>query len=115
MLMLTEDAMLACEHARGKVEIEPSQRFCRIGGRSILVDSDPEGKSISGCPHLNPAVGIKPCTQTLRVKEGYSSFVRVGGQSVCLDSVQGLTNGTPPGLVKYIVERAGQDFVNSTR
>lgn len=114
MLILTKDAVLTCEHVKGKVEVAASQTFCTIADRSILVDSDPEGKGISGCPNLNPAVGIRPCVTTLRVKEGYSEFVRIGKRRICLDTVNGLTDGTPPGLVKYIVQSPGQGFVRST-
>ncbi len=114
MLILTKDAVLTCEHVNGKVEVAASQTFCTIAGRSILVDNDPEGKGISGCPNLNPAVGIRPCVTTLRVKEGYSEFVRIGKRRICLDTVNGLTDGTPPGLVKYIVQSPGQGFVRST-
>jgi hypothetical protein len=44
--------------------------------------------------------------------EGYSSFVRINGRAVCLDTVTGFTDGTPPGVVKYIVRHPGQKFVN---
>lgn len=113
MLILTRDAVLTCEHVRGKVNIVESQTFCTVAGRPVLVDNDPEGKGISGCPNLNPAVGIRPCVTTLRVKEGYSAFVRIGKKSICLDTVHGLTDGTPPGLVKYIVQSPGQELVRS--
>ncbi|MEO8133196.1 MAG: hypothetical protein ABI831_04375 [Betaproteobacteria bacterium] len=106
--------VLTGEHVRGKVAVEPLQPFCTIEGRRILVDDDPEGKRISGCPNLNPAIGIRPCVTTLKVKEGYSEFVRIGKRSLCLDSVHGLTDGTPPGLVKYIVQTPGQTLVRCT-
>ena len=112
MLLLTEDAVVTCQHVMGKVQIPPSQNFCTINGRRVLVDNDPESKSISGCPNVNPAVGIRPCVTTLAVKQGYSDFVRIGGRRVCLRNIEGLTDGTPPGVVKYIVQQPGQSLVN---
>jgi len=112
MLWLTEDAVLLCEHVMGKVQIAASQSFCTINGRKVLVDDDPERKGINGCPNANIAIGMKPCLQTLRVAEGYCEFIRIGGHRLCLDTVRGLTDGTPAGLVRYIVRDAGQKLVN---
>ena len=114
MRLLTEDAVIICAHVKGRVGLEPSQDLVRIGGRRVLVEKDPEGRPIKGCPNIN--IGIKPCTHTLPVKAGYSELVRIGGRRVCLDTVTGLTDGTPPGVVKYLVrgdtaKEAGQVFV----
>lgn len=112
MLVLTEDARLVCEHEKGRVGVAPSQDFCRANGRRLLVDNDPEGKTISGCPNLNPAIGIRPCTRTLVVREGYADFVRVGGRRLCVAPLGGLTDGTPPGVVKYLTRDPGQTFIH---
>jgi hypothetical protein len=45
------------------------------------------------------------------VTAGYSDLIRINGKRVCLDTVTGLTDGTPPGLVKYKVNNAGQPSV----
>ena len=108
MWCLTEDAKLVCAH-RGNVKITYSQKFVTIHKKKLLVKSDPVGKSISKCPNF--AAAIKPCLTTLVVKEGYSDFVRIGGRPVCLDTVTGLTDGTPPGFVEYSVRKPGQKFV----
>lgn len=112
MLWLTEDAHLACDHG-GNVGNKPSQDLVRIDNRRVLVATDPEGRSISGCPNLNPAAGIKPCTGTLKVMEGYSAFVSIDGHAVCLTAVRGLTDGTPPGTVNYKVLSPGQKLVEA--
>ena len=109
MRLLTEDAKLACAHLLGKVSLAPSQQWVTVEGRALLVEDDPEHRSISGCP--NYGVSIKPCKQTLAVKEGYSTFLRVDGHRICLDTVQGLTDGTPPGTVLYQMRAPGQDLV----
>jgi hypothetical protein len=108
MLFLTERAELVCKHG-GKVKIEPTQELVTIEGWKVLVDSNPENRTVSGCP--NYGATIKPCRNTLAVKTGYSEFLRIEGQRVCLDTVSGFTDGTPPGVVKYIVKTAGQDLV----
>jgi len=112
MKLLTEDAVLVCAHELGKVNISASQSVVTINGRKVLVEIDPEAKSIAACP--NVGLTIKPCTNTLMVETGYSGLMRVGGRRVCLDTVTGLTDGTPPGVVKYHVVRPGQDLVSST-
>ena len=115
MRVLTLDAVIHCQHRMGTVKLTARQDFCTIAKRPILIDDDPEKKSISGCPNINPALGLKPCTETLRVQVGYSTFVRIAGRAVCLDTVTGLTTGTPQGTVKYVVAKPGQEFVASTQ
>lgn len=109
MRLLTEDAKLTCAHLLGKVDIEASQDWVTVEGRKLLVEDDPESCDISGCPMYG--VAIKPCKKTLAVKVGYSTFLRIDGHRICLDSVEGLTDGTPPGTVLYQVRAPGQDWV----
>ena len=108
MNLLTEDAALICPH-QGKVRVQPSQSLVTIHARKVLVETDPEEKAISGC--INVAPGIKPCTLTLKVRQGYSELLRIHGRRVCLDTVNGFTDGTPPGSVPYKVKEPGQDLV----
>ena len=110
MLILTEDAVLVCKHELGKVGIVATQHFVTVNGRSVLVETNPEGRPISHCP--NYGATIKPCLKTLKVKVGYSDLLRIDGKRVCLDTVTGLTDGTPPGTVEYKVRSAGQDSVS---
>lgn len=109
MFVLTEDAVVACLHERGIVQNVPSQDWLTIAKRRVLVEIDPEGRTIKGCPNFG--VGIRPCVTTLKVISGYSNLIRIGGRRLCLDTVHGLTDGTPPGLVMYKVNAAGQPFV----
>ena len=107
--MLTEDAKLFCKHGPGKVSIKGTQEVVTIGGRMVLVEKDPEGRSIAGCPSVVP---FKPCLTTLAVRKGYSPFLRIDGRRICLDTVTGFTDGTPPGVIMYEVRDAGQHFVS---
>jgi hypothetical protein len=112
MNLLTEDALLLCGHG-GQVKVSASQSWVTVAGRHVLVATDPESCSISGCPNNIPAMGIKPCLTTLAVREGYSQLLRIDGHRIALDSVRGFTDGTPPGTVDYDVRNAGQPFVAS--
>ncbi|PTL84225.1 hypothetical protein [Vitiosangium sp. GDMCC 1.1324] len=109
MLWVTLDALMQCAHL-GKVGLIASQSWVTIDGRPVLVQADPEGRPISGCPNIGPT--IKPCTTTLKVQAGYSTWIRVDGKPVVLDLVTGLTDGTPPGVVKYKDTTPGQSFVS---
>ncbi len=112
MRVLTDRAILVCAHETGLVGIVASQNLVTIGHRPVLVKADPVGRPIVGCLNANPPAGIKPCTSTLPVQKGYSEFVRIQGRTVCLDTVEGLTDGTPPGSHKYKVRSPGQEFVS---
>lgn len=108
-LAITEDATLRCDHL-AKMENKPSQKFVTIDGKLILVARDPEGRRIHGCPNISPAT--KPCITSLVVEEGYSTFVTIGGAAMCLSTVKGHTDGTPPGTVYYTVKDPGQQYVS---
>ncbi len=108
MRALVLDGVLRCGHD-GVVASVASQSWVQIAGSPVLVDADPVGRSISLCP--NVGVSIKPCTVTLAVRTGYSTFVRIDHHAVCLDTVVGFTDGTPPGTVDYTVRDPGQHLV----
>jgi hypothetical protein len=110
MRILTEDALLVCDHELGTVQIVATQNLVTIGQRRVLIATDPEGRPIKACPNIGAT--IKPCTATLKVRQGYSEWVRVEARAICLDTVMGLTDGTPPGTVDYKVRNPGQDFVS---
>ena len=109
MLWLTEDAVVVCAHEPGQVSNGPTQNITTVAGRRVLVAKDPEGRSIRGCP--NVGAGIRACLNTLAVKKGYSTWITVEGHSVCLDTLSGMTDGTPPETVIYKVQHAGQNIV----
>lgn len=110
VLLLTRDAYFLCEHD-GRADPKARQSYVRIDGAPVLVHGDPVGRPIAMCPNYNPPAGMKPCTTTLKVLQGYSSFIRISGRPVCLSGVEGLTDGTPPGVVRYRVQRSGQGWV----
>lgn len=109
MRWLTEEARVVCAHEQGIVGITARQELVFIEGKAVLVATDPEGRPIVGCPNIGAT--IKPCTQTLKVREGYSDLLQIDGREICLDTVVGLTDGTPPGIVEYKVRQPGQELV----
>lgn len=112
MRWVTENASIACGH-QGRVANLAGQRWVSIGGVPVLVDNDPQGRRIAGCPNIGPT--IKPCTKTLRVIEGYSGWLTIGGHRIVLSNLDGITDGTVPGTVHYTVQLAGQLHVGADR
>jgi hypothetical protein len=107
--LLTEEADLICGHKLGHVKNRPGQDLVTVEHKKLLVQNDPEGRDIAGCPTAPP---LKPCLKTLAVKEGYSDLVRIEGHPVCLSTLTGLTTGDPTGAVYYTVKTPGQDLVS---
>ncbi len=88
MKLITVDALITCKHVTGKVQVNDSnnlQDFVTIQGRPVLVENDPEMKRIAGCANMGPT--IKPCTNSLKVYQGYSDFIRISERRICLDNV----------------------------
>jgi len=106
---VTLQAKIPCKHKTGIVELFTFQDLVKIEGQPVLVENDPQNKPIDGCSNLGPT--IKPCTLTMQVKKGYSKFIAIDGRAVCLDSLTGLTDGTPPGMIEFTVDDPGQTFV----
>lgn len=108
MRPITVQALIQCSHC-GVVTLFPSQLLVRISGSPVLVSGDLLLKPITLCPNLGTT--IKPCTLTMMPSGGHSSLVRINGRAVCLDSLTGLTDGTPPGVADYAVKDPGQHLV----
>ena len=112
MEWLTTSSVIKCGHD-GRVENQPSQTWVRIGGSPVLVDNDPEGRGIKACPNFGPT--MKPCAKTLKVQEGYSRWLTIGGHSVVLSNLDGLTDGTVPGTVHYTLRDPRQTYVRADK
>ena len=108
MKVLVLPGVLRCGHD-GKVANVASQQWVRVSGNPVLVATDPEGRDISMCPNIS--TNTKQCQHTLVVFRGYSGFIRIDGHQVCLDAVEGLTDGVPPS--HYTVRDPGQQFVGA--
>lgn len=112
MKILTQDATLVCRHESGKVSLPITmQRYVTVQGVPVLVRGDLVPRPIGGCANMGPT--IKPCALTVNVTRGYSDFVRIDGRPICLESLVGITDGTPPAGVEYHVRTPGQSLVES--
>jgi hypothetical protein len=111
MKILTIDALLVCDHELGHVSNQATQDLVTVAGRKVLVENNPEGRTIARCPNISAT--MKPCQHTLKVQQGYSTFIRIMGHAICLDTVTGMTDGTPPGTVHYKVRSPGQTLVEA--
>jgi len=113
LLFLTEDATLICDHG-GRVSLTTTQDYVRIEKKRILIQPNPESRGIAGCPNSNPLVGILSCRTTLEVRQGYSEFVHIDRKPVCLQTVLGYTDGSPPRIANYKVVDPAQVFVGAS-
>jgi hypothetical protein len=111
MELVTEKSTIRCGHD-GTVVTLASQRWVRVSGAAVLVSPDPQNRAVAACPNIGPT--MKPCTTTLTVAAGYSTFVRVGGHKVVLSNLDGLTDGTVPGTVHYQVRAVRQHYVGAS-
>ncbi len=111
MLWLIEDAKLRCDHSgTGRVTgFSPLQSWVTIGRRRVLVEPDPEGRPMSGCIMKPPE--FLPCSTTLKVTSGYSTWLKIDGHAVCLSSVVGLTLANPQ--TNYRVYDPAQQLVGA--
>jgi hypothetical protein len=112
MRWLTRESVIRCDHD-GRVTNLASQHWVTIAAVPVLVEDDPVGREIVACPNYGPT--IKPCAKTLQVAAGYSALIRIDGHRTVLSHLDGLTDGTPPGLVRYTVREPGQGFVGADR
>lgn len=109
--LLTHAARLTCDHKTGIVITIPLS-FVTISGSAVQIKGDPSLKPIVGCTNIGST--IKPCLFTVNEEAGHSAFITVGGKPVCLQSLRGKTEGTPPATVNYKVLTIAQSFVKGT-
>src|SRR5262249_33050924 len=108
-LILTANAAVTCIHG-GTVTLVPQQTTVAIQNGAVLCEGDLIGAVIVGCPQAGP--GIKPCTSVIStLPDSVSPTVSVDGRAVHLDTLDGQTDGNPPGSL--IVIAAGQTVVTA--
>jgi hypothetical protein len=109
VIVLTESTVLRCGHKTGHIGLQPSQSLVRIDGKVVLVRPDPEHRPIDWCDNGSPTT--KSCQHTLQVHTGYSTLVRIDGQPIVLDNLEGVTDGFPPAGATYQVQLANQSLL----
>lgn len=109
MKIITDRTDLRCDHGGKLNGVFSSDPLVKIDGASVLVDGDLLMKPVSGCPNIGAT--IKPCMLTLTMNSGRSSFIKINHRSVLVDTATGITDGTPPGVIKYSVFMPNQGLV----
>jgi hypothetical protein len=108
--LVTSNATIMCAHG-GRVTLIPRQMTVTIAGGAVLCEPDLVGAPIVGCG-LSPSPSTKPCTTVASTLPGSSSpNVMVGGRPAYLATLQGITDGVPPGTI--MVADPGQTSVQA--
>ncbi|MGZ4231849.1 MAG: hypothetical protein ACXVVQ_10525 [Solirubrobacteraceae bacterium] len=108
--IVTSNASIMCMHG-GQVTLIPKQTRVVIQGGAVLCEGDLIGAPIVGCAQA-PSPGTKPCTTVVSTLPGSTSLkVLVGGRPAHVATLQGITDGVPPGTL--IVANPGQASVQA--
>src|SRR3954447_22227862 len=108
--LVNVNAAIMCAHG-GKVMLIAKQTSVTAGGAPVLCEGDLVGAPIVGCAQP-PSPGTKPCTMVVSTLPGSSSpTVMVLGRPVLLQTLQGMTDGVPPGML--MVANPGQATVQA--
>ena len=100
-LVVTTNATIMCAHG-GQVTLIPKQTQVLAGGGPVLCEGDLSGAPILGCLQP-PSPGTKPCTMVVSTLPGSASLtVFAAGRPVLLQTLQGLTDGVPPGTLMVV-------------
>src|SRR3954462_6779581 len=96
--IVNSNATIICAHG-GRLTITPRQSWVLVQGAPALCEPDLIGAPIVGGAQP-PTPSTKPCTTVVATLPGSSSpRVTAGGRPVYLDTLSGMTDGVPPGLV----------------
>jgi hypothetical protein len=95
--VLTLASSVLCGHAVGKVTTVSANKL-RVNGSPVLSKEGIAGKSVAGCktPLASDASGsptAQPCTSVVAVAAGGSMKLKVNGNPVMLETLEGSTNG----------------------
>lgn len=106
--LLNADAVILCTHG-GQVKPTPAQRTVLAGSAPVLCVPDLVEAPISGCP-VPQTQTTKPCRLVVQVLPGsWSETVLVGDKPPYIASLNGITDGIPPGKLNLVF--AGQNEV----
>ena len=99
--VVTSSAVIMCAHG-GKVTLVPRQSTVTAGGSPVMREGDLVGSPIIGCAQA-PSTNTKPCTTVVSTLPGGSKpTVAAGGMPVHIDTLTGMTDGVPPGVITVV-------------
>ena len=108
--IVTSNATITCAHG-GQVTLIPKQTQVVIQGAPVLCEPDLVGAPIVGCAQA-PSPSTKPCTTVVSTLPGSTALeVLVAGRPAYVSTLQGLTDGVPPGTLT--VANPGQTSVQA--
>lgn len=92
---LTHASVITCSHHGRLVWSTPVAPKFKINGDAIVVETDLSNATITGCTQTGP--GLKPCTKIVSLLRGPVRKFQVHGNRPVLDTMEALTDGSPPG------------------
>jgi hypothetical protein len=99
--VVTTNATILCAHG-GRVTLLPKQMQVAASGGMLLCEPDLVGSPIVGCAQV-PSPSSKPCTTVVSTLPGSTSMkVMVGGRPAYVATLQGMTDGVPPGMITVV-------------
>lgn len=106
--IVTANATILCAHG-GRVTLIPRQTQVSVQGAPVMCEPDLVGAPIVGCPQVSPTT--KPCTTVVSTIPGPSTSLKVmvSGRPAYVATLNGLTDGVPPGTL--MVVNPGQTVV----
>jgi hypothetical protein len=110
--VLTTASRLICPHS-GTLVLTTAGRLLTVDGQPVIVESDLRAATFTPGSCTNVGGSLTPCTNINSITAGLSSTLSAGGEPVALDTVQGLTNSTPP--APFQVVTAGQTKLEASR
>jgi hypothetical protein len=99
--VVNASATIMCAHG-GQVQIIPKQTTVMAGGAPVLCEPDLVGCPIVGCAQP-PSPSSKPCLVVVSTLPGSTSMkVMAGGRPVYIQTLTGMTDGVPPGIITCV-------------
>ena len=97
---LNHASILRCVHGGQAQFVTPPQRSFFNANSPILTDGDLLRAVIVGCPQTG--IGLKPCTKITSILMGKARRICVDGETPLLETLQAMTDGSPPGLCAMV-------------
>jgi hypothetical protein len=93
--VLTTGSTVMCKHG-GKVATGSTAKLT-VNGLPVLLAAGVSGRTVTTCPITDdPNTSTTKCRTVAAIIKGPAVKLKVGGQPVILDTLTGMTNGTPP-------------------
>jgi hypothetical protein len=93
--VLTTGSTVTCTHG-GKVATGSTAKL-KVNGLPVLLAAGVSERAVTTCPVVDdPNTSTTKCRKVATILKAPAAKLKVGGQAVILDTLTGMTNGTPP-------------------